>query len=169
MEGLAIRAKTTQLKNVVDELSTKFRLMRFEDIDNVLKIERQVCEFAWSRGNFEDCLRANYQCYVSEYQHNIQCYGVLSVAVGEAHILNLCVEPTKQGQGLGRQLLQFLLTVAVRQQAEVIFLEVRVSNKIAINLYKKMEFCELGVRPNYYPAKHGREDALVLAKQLNIS
>ncbi len=46
------------------------------------------------------------------------------------------------------------------------FLEVRPSNQVACNLYEDLGFNEVGIRENYYPAYVGREDALVLAKEL---
>ena len=47
-----------------------------------------------------------------------------------------------------------------------IFLEVRPSNPAAIALYHDEGFNEIGRRPNYYPAKKGREDAIVMAREL---
>ena len=49
--------------------------------------------------------------------------------------------------------------------SERVFLEVRTSNVTAYNLYESLGFNEIGVRPGYYPAYIGREDALVLAKE----
>ena len=70
----------------------------------------------------------------------------MSVAVGEAHVLNVCVEPDMQGQGLGRKLLERMLTVARERHADTAYLEVRVSNERAIALYESMGFREVGHR-----------------------
>ena len=87
------------------------------------------------------------------------------MAVGEAHILNISVAPNEQGQGIGRRMLEHLIELATGK-AETIFLEVRPSNVGAIALYEKMGFNEIGVRKGYYPATHGREDAIMLALEL---
>jgi len=91
---------------------------------------------------------------------------VLSVAAGEAHLLNVCVAPRLQGEGHGRRLMKRLIDLARWHQAQRIFLEVRPSNPRAIRLYHDLGFNEIGRRPNYYPARQGREDALVLALEL---
>jgi ribosomal-protein-alanine N-acetyltransferase len=93
-------------------------------------------------------------------------YGVLSVAGGEAHVLNICVAPAEQGRGLGRRILARLLDLARWHHAERVFLEVRPSNTAAVALYHSSGFNEIGRRPNYYPGKRGREDALVMAIEL---
>jgi ribosomal-protein-alanine N-acetyltransferase len=59
-----------------------------------------------------------------------------------------------------------LLDAARRMSADIMLLEVRPSNRIALNLYHNMGFCEVGTRKNYYPSHNGREDALILALNL---
>jgi ribosomal-protein-alanine N-acetyltransferase len=145
----------------------QFRRMLFADLKEVLSIERRAYEFAWTEGIFRDCIRVGYQCRVLETPHGfIQAYGVMSAAVDEAHILNLCVRPELQGRGLARQLLDHLLELAKSLQARTVFLEVRPSNHCALRLYTNAGFCEVGIRRDYYPASKGREDGLVLAKEL---
>ena len=145
----------------------QFRRMLYADLREIVLIERRSYEFAWTEGIFRDCLRTGYHCRVLEIPHGfIQAYGVMSAAVGEAHILNLCVRPELQGRGLSRQVLDHLLDLARDVQVRTVFLEVRLSNNRAMQLYASAGFCEIGVRPGYYPAIKGREDALVMAKEL---
>ncbi len=145
----------------------QFRRMLYADLREIVLIERRSYEFAWTEGIFRDCLRAGYHCRVLEIPHGfIQAYGVMSAAVGEAHILNLCVRPELQGRGLSRQVLDHLLDLARDVQVRTMFLEVRLSNNRAMQLYASAGFCEIGVRLGYYPAVKGREDALVMAKEL---
>ena len=145
----------------------RFRQMIYADLKEVLPIEKRAYEFAWTEGIFRDCLRAGYQCRVLETPHGfIQAYGIMSTAAGEAHILNLCVRPELQGRGLSRQILDHMLELARSLQASTVFLEVRPSNHRAVRLYAKAGFCEIGIRRGYYPAAKGKEDALVLAKEL---
>ena len=84
----------------------------------------------------------------------------------EAHILNLCIKPDLQNNGLGKEMLDHLIDLAKVHHADVMFLEVRPSNRQALKIYEKSGFDEVGSRKDYYPAKFGREDALILAKQL---
>ena len=142
------------------------RPMREGDIEGVLEIELRAYPFPWTRGIFQDCLRANYPAWVLERQGRIIGYGLLSIAADEAHVLNVCAEPGEQGQGHGRRLLRALLQLARGRGAQRVFLEVRPSNPAAIALYHGEGFNEIGRRPRYYPAKGGREDAIVMAKEL---
>jgi len=142
------------------------RAMRELDLERVVAIEQQAYAFPWTYGIFRDCLRAGYGCWVLEQVDTIIGYGILSVAAGEAHILNVCVMPAAQGAGHGRRLVLRLLDLARWHRAERVFLEVRPSNPRAIALYHELGFNEIGRRPNYYPAANGREDALVMAFEL---
>jgi ribosomal-protein-alanine N-acetyltransferase len=104
-----------------------------------------------------------YCCWVLECEGNIIAYGVISVAMGECHILNLCVKPEYQNNGWGQSMLQHLLEIACAHGAKIAFLEVRPSNEHAYNLYTNAGFNEVGMRRDYYPAEFGREDAKILA------
>ncbi|NJN46240.1 MAG: ribosomal protein S18-alanine N-acetyltransferase [Candidatus Competibacteraceae bacterium] len=136
------------------------------DLEEVMTIETQAYPFPWTEGIIRDCLRIGYRCRILEIQGRIEAYGILSVGAGEAHILNLCVRPESCGQGLAHSMLNHLLDVARINTAMTIFLEVRPSNPRAVRLYQRAGFCEVGVRKDYYPAASGREDALVMAKEL---
>jgi ribosomal-protein-alanine N-acetyltransferase len=139
------------------------RSMRVEDLDMVSALENASYEFPWSPGIFGDCLKAGHPCWVLCVGEAGAGYGILSTGAGEAHVLNLCIGPDWRGRGLGRHLLGRLLDVARWNGAERVFLEVRPSNPLARTLYESMGFREIGRRPRYYPARHGREDAIVMA------
>ena len=144
----------------------QFRAMLYTDLREVLSIEKCAHHFAWTDSVLRDCIRAGYRCRVLENPHSfIQSYGVMSVAAGEAHILNLSVRPELQGRGLARRMLDHLLELACAIEVRTVFLEVRPSNRRAVRLYNSAGFCEIGSRPGYYPAARGREDAMVMAKE----
>jgi len=143
-----------------------FRPMVAEDLLYVMDIERAAYDYPWTVGIFSDCIRVGYICRVLEVQGELTAYGVMSVAAGEAHILNLCVRPDSQGQGYGRCLLDDLVDIARRLGAEMVLLEVRPSNRAALALYHKAGFNEVGTRKSYYPHDSGREDAIILAMNL---
>jgi ribosomal-protein-alanine N-acetyltransferase len=88
------------------------------------------------------------------------------MVLDEAHLLNVSVSQSYQGQGLGRALLAHMIGVAKRRLAANMFLEVRASNTKAIGLYETMGFCEMGIRRHYYPASQGREDAVLMGLAL---
>ncbi|MBK1722658.1 ribosomal-protein-alanine N-acetyltransferase [Thiocystis violacea] len=140
--------------------------MRESDLATVLAVECAAYDFPWAEGVFRDCLRVGYCCWVGEIEGVIVAYGIMSVAVGECHVFNLCVHPSWQGKGLGRRMLRHLLALAVKRRAETAFLEVRASNVGARALYASEGFCEIGTRRSYYPSHRGREDATVLAREL---
>lgn len=142
------------------------RPMRDSDIEAIMEVELLCYEHPWTEGIFRDCLRVGYCSWVYLLEQRVIGYGVMSVAVGEAHILNLCIHPEYQKQGLARRLLQRLLTLARKHGADTAFLEVRSSNRIALGLYESTGFNEIGMRRGYYPAKKGREDAVLLALNL---
>lgn len=146
----------------------RFRKMSEGDLPEVLVIERSTYEFPWSETIFKDCLRVNYRCYIVESADTaaVQGYAIMTVAAGESHILNLCLDESLRGYGIGRGLLAHLVEDARRNRADTMLLEVRTSNKIAIDLYLKTGFNEIGRRNAYYPAKRGREDALILMRAL---
>ena len=149
-----------------EALATGLRPMREEDLDLVMAIERGAYPFPWTRGIFRDCLRADYPAWIHELRGHPLGYAVISVAAGEAHILNLCTRVEAQGRGHGRRLLRHVMAKARARGAHRIFLEVRPSNAHAIALYHGEGFNEIGRRPRYYPAISGREDAIVMAIEL---
>ena len=142
------------------------RPMREADLPAVMAIEQRAYAFPWTQGVFRDCLLANHPAWVLVENGHVIGYAVLSVAADEAHVLNLCTSPDMQGRGHGRRLLRALLQLARGRGAQRVFLEVRPSNAPAIALYHDEGFNEIGRRQRYYPAREGREDALVMALEL---
>ncbi len=150
----------------IREAIVTIRTMRHDDLPLVSDIERRSYDFPWSHAVFRDCLLAGYQSSVLERDGDVVGYSILSVAAGEAHILNLCVEPSFRSYGYGERLLDDVLFRARALSVQEIFLEVRPTNENALSLYKKKGFYLVANRPAYYQAREGREDACVLAKKL---
>jgi ribosomal-protein-alanine N-acetyltransferase len=144
----------------------QLRPMRESDLAAVMRIEMRAYDYPWTYGIFQDCLRYGYCCWVFERDDCVDGYGIMSIAAGEAHILNLCVRPEVRRHGLGRKILNYLVDLARRHDADTVLLEVRPSNRAAVSLYHELGFNEVGTRRNYYPAESGREDAMILAKTL---
>lgn len=144
----------------------RLRPMSEADLGDIMDIERRAYEYPWTEGIFRDCLRVGCCCWVCVENGAIIGYAVMSMGAGEAHILNICVQPESRRRGIGRNLLTHMLELAHERNADVTVLEVRVSNAAAINLYRGMGFNEIGMRKAYYPAAYGQEDAIVLARNL---
>jgi len=145
---------------------SNYRLMQADDVAAVFSIDEDIYPYPWTEGIFSDCVKSGHLCIVNEIENTIVAYGIVGMIVDEAHILNLSVAGDFQGRGLGRELLVYLLSLIERAEATRALLEVRESNQVAINLYQSLGFDSIGVRKGYYPAENGREDAIVLA--LNI-
>lgn len=143
-----------------------YRPMHEADVGEVMQVEMRAYRFHWSEGIFRDCLRVGYGCWIMDLGGGVGGYGVLSLVVGEAHLLNICVAPEWQGQGYGQLLLDHFIGLAREHHAYQMLLEVRPSNKPALKLYRRHGFEQVGLRKNYYPAEQGREDALILSLPL---
>jgi len=140
--------------------------MREIDLAEVMAIEITSYEFPWTEGIFRDCLQNQYPATLFVQQERILAYAVSQYVVDECHLLNLCVRQSERGMGIGEKMVQYLMNQARKNDMGSIFLEVRVSNTAAINLYDKLGFNEIGLRRDYYPDRNGREDALVLAHEI---
>ncbi len=133
------------------------------DLSEVLAIEQSVYPHPWTRGNFADSLVSGYSAWVLRDQGELAGYFLMMVAVDEAHLLNVSVAADRQGQGLGRYLLDKVAACARGHGAESILLEVRPTNLRALTVYQRYGFAEIGRRKAYYPAHNGqREDAIVM-------
>lgn len=140
--------------------------MTLEDIPAIMQVEERAFAYPWTDGIFRDCLKHGYSGWIYEQAKTIIGYAMVMFVLDEMHLLNICIRPEDQGQGLGSRLLKTLERIGRAAHAETCFLEVRQSNFNAIRLYLNAGFHEIGQRKGYYPAKHGREDALVMAKTL---
>lgn len=146
----------------VEDLPPCIRRMSQEDVSSIAELEQAAYEFPWSAGIFRDCLLAGYTARTVELDGEVAGYSVMSVAAGEAHLLNICLAPRLRGTGLGRRLLGHMLDAAREAGAECVYLEVRPSNRDAMRLYQAAGFEVIGVRQGYYRAAGGNEDAVVL-------
>jgi ribosomal-protein-alanine N-acetyltransferase len=140
--------------------------MRDADLAEVVAVENAIYTHPWTRGNFADSLRAGYLCRTWRSGAELVGYFVLLVAAGEGHLLNLSVATSRQRQGHGSALLTEVMRLARGREAKQLFLEVRPTNEGAKALYNRFGFLQVAVRPGYYPAHGGREDALVLTRAL---
>lgn len=146
-------------------LALQFRLIRAEDIPQVMALERSAHSHPWRQSSFEDCLSGRQKCWLAEHEGILVGYVVVTHGGGDAELLNISVAPSYQRKGIGQCLLAHAVN-CVKARADMLFLEVRMSNRKAIALYEREDFFEVGQRKNYYPTANGHEDALLMARQL---
>jgi ribosomal-protein-alanine N-acetyltransferase len=151
---------------VFKSMEAGFEPMSELHLDEVVAIERRAYAHPWTRGNFADSLRSGYQAQLLIAGETIIGYFVAMQGVDEVHLLNITVDPDHQGQGWGRVLLDALALWARAQRAQWLWLEVRTSNRRAQQVYQRYGYRRVGERRNYYPAEHGREDAIVMSYKL---
>lgn len=162
------------------------RDMTEDDLESVLRIEREVHACPWTQGNFSDALRSKYICKVYESEADgMLGYAVLMPAVDEAELLDIAIDAKHQRRGFGGEMLEELAVLARRANMRRMVLEVRASNEAAIGLYRKSGFTDIGLRRDYYraaPARstpvgarqpgchpsaaNGREDAILMGRNL---
>lgn len=142
------------------------RDMSDEDLQAVLRIENAVHAHPWTRGNFSDAMRSAYACKILESDGTMMGYAVMMMGVDEAELLDIAIDAAHQRKGMGRRLLEAMLSLARQAGMRRLVLEVRTSNLPAIALYGASGFGRIGLRRDYYPAEDGREDALLMGKQL---
>lgn len=144
--------------------------MAAADLQSVVAVEDRIQSFPWSIGNFHDSLAAGYGCWVGRERREdggrVVAFAVTLPAVDEVHLLTIGVTPDCQRGGRGRALLEFLCNTARQAGMTRMLLEVRLSNLGALAFYRHFDFVEIGRRRGYYPALEGREDAIVMAKNL---
>jgi ribosomal-protein-alanine N-acetyltransferase len=150
-------------------VTTFVRSMNMKDLHAVLDIDRLSFPLPWSERTYKYEIKENPSSYMSvvEIRENshpkIVGYVGFWFIVDEAHISTLAVHPDYRGHGIGELLLQTAVNHAEELNARIITLEVRISNHVAINLYRKFDFKVVGSRPRYY--RDNNEDALLMTRE----
>jgi ribosomal-protein-alanine N-acetyltransferase len=152
---------------VLQPVEARFEPLTAQQLDAVLRVEQQAYAHPWQRANFLDSLQAGYQAQLLLADATLLGYFVAMKGVDEVHLLNLTVAPVHQRQGWARVMLDALSIWAKGQGAEWLWLEVRVGNRRAIEIYQAHGYRHVGQRKAYYPSAQGqREDAVVMSLRL---
>lgn len=152
---------------VLKPQEARFEPLTLAHLDAVLRVEQQAYAHPWSRSNFTDSLDAGYQVQLLLADDTLLGYFVAMKGVDEVHLLNITVAVDHQRQGWAHVMLDALAIWAKGQGAQWLWLEVRLGNERAIQVYEAQGFRRVGQRKNYYPAVHGqREDAVVMSLRL---
>jgi [ribosomal protein S18]-alanine N-acetyltransferase len=143
------------------------RPLMVDDLAAMAKIETSAHSHPWSLANLADCfgpLHHGIGLFVAQESMpgTLVGFSLVQQIVDEVSLLDICIAPEHQGQGLGRQLMAQLIRDAISREALVIMLEVRESNLGAIHLYQSLGFVEVSRRKNYYQTPIGNEDAILM-------
>ncbi|WP_311222339.1 MULTISPECIES: ribosomal protein S18-alanine N-acetyltransferase [unclassified Acidovorax] len=148
-------------------VEARFEALSVQHLDTLLKVEAAAYTHPWTRGNFIDAMAAGYQTQLLMAGDTLIGYFVAMRGVDEIHLLNITVAPTFQHQGWARVMLDALALWSRGQQAQWLWLEVRVSNLRARQIYEAHGYQVVGERKRYYPAHADqREDAIVMSLKL---
>ncbi|KJS09816.1 MAG: hypothetical protein VR73_01120 [Gammaproteobacteria bacterium BRH_c0] len=140
--------------------STLIRAARPDDIPAIARLDAKSTAFPWCEQQFSESL-ASHRLYVLEIDGVVSGYLVYSLVLDEAELLNIAIAPRLRRRGHGARLLEYFIE-ANRGVANRLLLEVRHSNRSAIDLYNSHGFVKQGVRKGYYPTSYGREDAWMM-------
>lgn len=142
------------------------RRMRAEDVERVVAIETEAFTSPWKADTFETLLdRPGAELWVLDDRGvGVVGYAVLWCILDQGELANIAVVPSHRGRGHGTQLLTHVLSVARERGVQTLYLEVRVSNTRAAELYARFGFTQVGVRRNYY--EDPREDAILMMMRL---
>lgn len=143
-----------------------YRLMTVKDISDVVKIEAEAFATPWSAEVFEHEMTGNnYAHYiVATNGEKVIGHCGMWIVLDECHITNIAVLKEYRGHGIGEKLLRESIQLCNELAVKLMTLEVRVSNEVAQNMYRKLGFQDGGIRKNYYT--DDREDALVMWVEL---
>lgn len=144
----------------------KISTLKQSDLATAFLIEKLSHDFPWSERVFYGNQGERYYNLKISLNNQIIGFAITQCVLDEATLFNIAIHPDYQGQGYGRLLMEHLIQDLTKKNIMTLWLEVRASNLSALRLYEKMSFHEVTVRKDYYPAKNGREDALILALTL---
>ena len=128
----------------------------------VYELELESYDFPWTKEILRDCILYKYDSFVVVLDDYLVGYIISKITYPETHILNLTVKKNFRKKGIGKALIELIISDARLRNSENIILEVRANNTDAQSLYKKLNFEVIGTRKDYYESKNDREDAYVL-------
>ena len=139
--------------------------MNIEHLQKISSILESDFDEFWNSNVLEGELKnPNSKYIVAIMENQVVGYAGIWSVLNEAHITNIVVKKDRRNNKIGTELLKELIKMAKKEKIEFLTLEVNVNNKIAINLYKKYNFKEVGTRKKYYK---GLDDATIMTLKLD--
>ncbi|VVM17823.1 Isocitrate dehydrogenase [NADP] (EC [uncultured Gammaproteobacteria bacterium] len=145
------------MKPTIKPINISFRAFEIQDIEDVLVIERLAYKIPWNKAKFTHSLHNpnTVACLIFK-DNQVLGYSIALRASKVADLLNICIHPDYQHQGLGKKLFVYQLQASGVKE---VFIEVRTSNHSALSFYKKLRFEAINTRKKYYS---DGEDAIIL-------
>lgn len=140
-----------------------YRKMAIADVAAVYAIEQATFPVPWTLDSFYYEMTENqfsHYLVAEDGQQRIIGFCGMWLVIDAAQITNVAVVDAVRGQGIGEGLMREAMHIAKVANMDVMSLEVRVTNSIAQNLYRKLGFQDGGIRKNYYT--DNQENALVM-------
>lgn len=144
-----------------------YRKMTPDDVEVVHAIEVATFPTPWTLDSFHHEMRENefaHYILAEDEEGNILGFCGMWLIIDSAQITNVAVVESARGQGIGEGLMREAMRVAREHNIGIMSLEVRVTNSVAQNLYRKLGFQNGGIRKEYYV--DNQEDALVMWVEL---
>lgn len=145
-------------------MEVNLNIMSKKDINDVLEVSSLSLKETWSKESYKKELENPMAKYlVAEVDNKVIGFAGLWKICDEGHITNIAVHPNYRGNGIGSKLVESLINNSNSWYINSLTLEVRSSNIVAQNLYKKYGFEQEGIRKNYY--SDNKEDAIIMWKR----
>lgn len=144
-------------------MSISFSPFTSEDIEAVFSIEQEAQSHPMSRSVMLSCFTKRYFNAQVLVDGVVAGFYIGESVMDESSLIEICVSPNFQGQGLGKKLLEHYIDAAKDKGATSCWLEVRETNGAARRLYEALDFNEVDVRRDYYPTENGHEDAIIMS------
>jgi ribosomal-protein-alanine N-acetyltransferase len=143
-------------------MNVTIRKMAVEDISAVVDLDQKSFSLPWPERSFRFELTDNpaSRCWVAELDGKVVGMIVIWLIVDEAHVATIATDPEYRRQGIGRRLLAHALRRLITDGARSSFLEVRESNIVAQEMYRKFGYEVTGRRRRYY--RDNDEDAILM-------
>tara|TARA_B100001564_G_C20071148_1_gene416289 strand:- start:8 stop:472 length:465 start_codon:yes stop_codon:yes gene_type:complete len=138
-----------------------------KDLDDIYNLELNSYPHPWTKGILRDCIINHYDFLIAKYDNIIIGYVIAKISLYETHILNLTISNNYRKNGIASELLDMIFAKCYLMNSLDIYLETRIDNQPAINLYHKHGFKRVSIRKDYYKTSDGREDAIVFKKTIS--
>ena len=140
--------------------------MTLNDLEDIKDFLISDFDDFWNYETLKDELNSSFSKYIivkNSITNSIVGFAVIKVILDEADLMNIVTKKDSRNNGIGSLLLKSIINKCKEENLKYLNLEVNVNNTIAINLYKKYNFEEIGLRKKYY---NNTDDALLM--KLNL-
>ena len=126
--------------------------MTFNDLDEIKDILQSDFDEFWDYTTFKEELSSSFSKYIiaRSSDNTIVGFAGIKIVLDEADLMNIVTKKNMRSLGIASSILEYLITYCKSVKLKSLNLEVNAQNSIAINLYKKYNFKEVGLRKKYY-------------------